>query len=122
MRVFLPSCTPAQARRFFGPVAWFLVEGRAGGPPIHFAPPPPEALVYANGAPADPEPELLVLRKEQLDLFRRDASERFVDQMAALLKREHAQEVAVWPDVHAAVREAIPRAERYGITSEADLE
>jgi len=122
LRVFLPSCTPAQARRFFGPAAWFLVEGQAGGPPIHFAPPPPEVLQEANGAPVDPEPELLILRKEQLELFRRDASERFIDQMAALLKKEHAREVAAWPDVNAAVREAVPRAERYGITSEADLE
>jgi hypothetical protein len=122
MRVFLPSCMPAQARRFFGPVAWFLVEGKAGGSPIHFAPPPPQALPEANGAPVDPEPELFVLRKEQIELFRRDVIERFVDRMAALLKKEHAREVASWPDVDAAVRDAILRAERYGITSEADLE
>ena len=42
--------------------------------------------------------------------------------MVALLKREHMKDVAAWPSVEAAVREAIPRVERYGITREDDLE
>jgi hypothetical protein len=76
LRIFLPSCSSAQARRFFGPVAWFLVEGKAGGPPERFAPPPPPSPNGAGSEPVEPDRELLGLRDEQLDLFRRDASER----------------------------------------------
>jgi hypothetical protein len=122
LRIFLPSCTPAQARRFFGPVAWFLVEGKAGSPPQRLVPPPPPAQNGASGEVIEPEPELFGLRDEQMDLFRRDAMERFIERMVVLLKREHMKDVATWPSVEAAVREAIPRAESYGITSEDDLE
>jgi hypothetical protein len=122
LRILLPSCTPAQARRFFGPVAWFLVEGKAGSPPERFVPPPPPAQNGASGEPIEPERELFGLRDEQMELFRRDAIERFIERMVARLKREHMKDVAAWPSVEAAVREAIPRAEGYGISSEDDLE
>ncbi|NUQ76628.1 MAG: DUF4123 domain-containing protein [Polyangiaceae bacterium] len=72
LRIFLPSCSPAQARRFFGPVAWLLIDGKAGGPPERFLPPLP---VTQNG-PIAPEPELFCLRNEQIELFRQDAGER----------------------------------------------
>jgi hypothetical protein len=122
LRIFIPSCSPAQARRFFGPVAWFLVEGRAGGPPQRFVAPPPEAQNGASGEPAEAKSEFFGLRDDQIDLFRRDEAERFIERMVALLKREHMKDVAAWPSVEAAVREAIPRVERYGITREDDLE
>lgn len=120
LRVFLPSCTPSQARRFFGPVAWFIAETKSNA--ARFAPPPPQSHAQGSAAPAEPEHELFGLREEQLELFRRDARERFIEGMVALLKKEHAKDVAAWPDLEGAVRAAVGRAEGYGISREDDLE
>lgn len=140
LRVFLASCSPEEARTFFGPIASFLMEDAIGESIVEFYPhrsevgrstvalnppasqPAVRAWELAASAPP-PEPRPLVIRARHLVEYQRSFDGWFVDEALAYLRQNHqaAIEGLADSDLKRKIASGIERATRYGLARQQDL-
>ena len=66
---------------------------------------------------------MLIIRKEQMEVFQTALDEDFVVRLSGLIREEYPEDVADFDDeeLHDLVRDCLARAERYGLTWESSL-
>lgn len=133
--VFLPTCLPWEAERFYGPIDGFVVNGepdglsvfrradrpspKAGGPTGDDSGQPAAAPVGRRGS-------LWRIRPQQKQAFSEYLIGCFVDRMIRRLQDDFSVELAGNglddKDLEPLVRRAIARSKQYGIVNEGDVE
>jgi hypothetical protein len=101
LRVYLPTCTPAETAAFFGPLTSLIAESDDGGPARVFRP------GNAKPAPA-PSLNLWTIRDEQLAAFHAELERQLAGRAFAYLRRQYPAACAALGD--AAVRRSIETA------------
>jgi hypothetical protein len=66
---------------------------------------------------------MLVIRKEQVEVFKRDADNRYFQRLVQHLRKNYADQVDLPPDeiLHERVRTGVDRARQHGFTLEKDI-
>jgi hypothetical protein len=113
LRVYLPSCEPAENATFFGPITSLIAESEDGGPARVFRP--------ANARPAPaPSLNLWTIRDEQLAAFHADLERQLAGRAVAYLRRQYAAACAALGDaaVIRSVETALEKRAAYRFDSE----
>src|SRR5215471_10933535 len=139
LRTFLPTCTGAETKRFFGPVGIYLTEAENGEAVSFFSRRTAgtirvaelngwsDAALIADGSSVEATPKLdsrrLRIRQEQMNVFS-DYMHKSFARRAALYLREshpHATDSMTVAELHEFIDSGVDRAARHSFTRENEI-
>lgn len=133
LRVYLPTCTPAEMERFFGPIEAFAVEDEDPGAFHLFrrllrgfehrriSRTDRRLRTWDQAEPPDRDGPLTLFRARQLAKFQALADARYAEQMLRFLRKRHGAAVAglSHDEIRRRCRDALNRASGYGLSGDA---
>jgi hypothetical protein len=134
LRVYLPTCTPAEMERFFGPIEAFAAEDELpnafhvfrralrGFEQRRVSATDPGRLVrtWEHSEPSDRDGPLVLFRARQLRAFQERADERWARQMLRMMRKHHRDSIHGLSEAEVCrrCREALDRAAGHGLTGD----
>lgn len=121
LRIYLPTCTAAETRRFFGPIRTFFMESDGGFELVEFS------IPVANATPQKSQKSavgsLLRIRREQLQVFSDAMIRSFDERMFVHLHKFFPKRCQVLGDseVRAWIKAGIAESAEYDIVAERDV-
>ncbi|MCA1827722.1 MAG: DUF4123 domain-containing protein [Myxococcales bacterium] len=131
LRVYLPTCTPAEIGRFFGPIEAFAVEDEApdtfhvfrramrGFEQRRVSRNDPSRLLrtWDHAEAPDRRDPLILFRARQLRAFQERMDERYLDQLIRMLRKQLPLQLTGFPHsrIRDRCRDALTRAAAYGL-------
>src|SRR5215475_5058783 len=134
LRTFLPTCTGAETKRFFGPVGIYLIEAENGEAVSFFSRRTAgtirvaelngwsDAALIADGSSAEVTPKLvnrrLRIRQEQMNVFSDYMNKSFARRAALYLRESHphATDSMTVAELHEFIDSGVDRAARHSFT------
>src|SRR5262249_7471285 len=136
LRTFLPACTGAETKRFFGPVGIYLMETENGEAislfsrrtsgmiPVAKLNEWSDAALIADGSSVEPAPKLANrrwrIREEQMNVFSDYMHKSFATRAAHYLRESHpnATDSMTAAELHEFINTGVDRAVKYSLTRE----
>jgi hypothetical protein len=136
LRIYLPTCTPGELQRLFGPISAIAIEAdepgffhlfrrsaEGGFEQLRFdmgMTPPTLVRSWPQTLPEKPRHLLHRIRDRQLRALQERADEEYVAQTTKLLRRQYRRELGSYSDraLSDRCRDALARASRYGLVGD----